>query len=93
MTEDDNRNFARGYLTELFFIFNQFLQLKQTTKHLQGVPPRRFFSARFTPESESDFNSAGTNKALPEGGKQLNSKNDTDQDRVIIRRRTGYRTR
>ena len=51
-----------------------------------------FFSARFTPESESVFNIAAKNEAIIEGGQQLNSKKDTDQDWVKIRRRTRYCT-
>ena len=54
----NNRNFAWGYLTDIFYI-NRFHQLKRTTKILQGVSSRSFFfSTWVTPESESAFNSA-----------------------------------
>ena len=42
-TEDNNRNFGRGYPTELFLIFNQFHRLKRTTKFFRGFPHVAFF--------------------------------------------------
>ena len=44
-SEDNNRNFARRSLNYIF-LFNQFHQLKRTTKILQEVPPGILFSLR-----------------------------------------------
>ena len=93
-TEHNARNFSRGYLTEIFSIFNQFHQLNRETKILQGVPPRTFFSLFGSLQNQSQILIVRKkNKALPEGGQKLDSKKDTGQDRVIIRSRVGYRTR
>ena len=92
-SEDNNQNFARSYLTEISLIFNHFHQLKQKTKMLQRVPPRSFFSPSGSLQNQSEILiGLKKNKALPEGGQQLNPKNDIDQDQVIIRRWTRYFT-
>ena len=93
-TKYNNRNFARGSPTELFLISNQFRQLKQTTKILQGVHPHSFFSLPGQLQNQGQILIVLKKiKALPEGGQQLNYNNNKDQDRVLIRRQTGYRTR
>ena len=68
--------------------------MKQTTKILQGVPPRSsFFSMSRSLQNQGQLLLVlQKNKALPEGSRQLNSQNDTDQDQVLIRRRNGYPT-
>ena len=92
-TDYNNWYFERGYLTGLFFIFNQFHQLKQATKRLQGVPPHGFFSSPASLQNQSQLLLVlQKKKALPEGGQQINSKNESDQDQVIIFRWNGYRT-
>ena len=93
--EDNNRNFARGSLAKLFFIFNHFNQIKQTTKILKWVPPRSLF---FSPTGSLQNQSQSLivlqkNKALSEGGQQLNYNKDTDQYRVLICSQVGYPTR
>ena len=77
----------QGVTPLIFFIFNQFYQLKRRTKILQGATPCRFFSVRVTPEPDSAFNCAKKNKVIPAEGQQINSKYYTDQDRVLILRR------
>ena len=58
-TEDSNRNFARGSLTELFLCLISFTNWSEQPKLCKG-----FFRVAFspstciTPESDSDFNSA-----------------------------------
>ena len=92
-TEDDKRNFARGYLIDLFFILNQFHQLNRATKILQGVTLRNFFSPPGSLKNQSQILMVlQKNKALREGGHQLNSNNDTYQDRILICSRAGYWT-
>ena len=84
-TEDNKRNFARGSLTELFFVFNQFHQMNRTTTIFQGINPRRFFSLPRSLHNQGQLLILQQkNKALPEGGQRLNSKNDTNQDRVYF---------
>ena len=67
--------------------------MKRTTKILQGVPPRSFFSTPVSLQNQSQLLIVQQkNKTLPEGGQQLNTKNDTDKDRVLIHSQVEYRT-
>ena len=90
-TEYNNRKFSRDSLTELFFIVNKFHQLRQTTRILQVVTPRTFFSLPGSLQNQSKLLILQQkNKALPKGDQRLNSNNGKDQDRVLIHSRVGY---
>ena len=78
-TEDNNQNFSRGSPTDFFQIFNQFRQLKQTTKILQEVTPSSIFSPTTVLQNQSQLLLVlKKKKALPEGGQELNYKYGTD---------------
>ena len=64
LTEANNQNLARGFLTQISFFSppGSLQNQNQLLLVLQKI------------------------KAMPEGGQQLNSKNDTDQGRVLVRR-------
>ena len=93
-TEDNNRNFARGSLADIFFNIESVSPTEASNQKIsRGSSDIAYLSStRLTPESESYFISAAKNKALPEGGQQLDHNNATDQDRVLICSRVGYRT-
>ena len=59
----------------------------------RGSPRSFFFTSRSLQNQSQILIVLQTNKALPDEGQQLNYKFDTDQDRVLIMRLTGYRTR
>ena len=59
---------CKGFPHWYFLIINQFYQLKQRTKILQGVPPRSlFFLVQVTPESESVSPTEVRNQTLARG--------------------------
>ena len=56
--EDKNQNFARDSPTEIFFYLIIFTKWINQQKFCKEFPHVVFFSAQFTPESESDFTRA-----------------------------------
>ena len=54
-SEDNNRNFVRVSLTDIFLI-GVFSQLKWANKILLGITPRSFFLIWVTPELDSAKN-------------------------------------
>ena len=92
-TEDNNLNFARGFLNDIFFNSQSVSPTEANNQNFAwGSPTWIYFSAQFLQNQIQVLLVLQKNKALPEGGQQPNSKYETDQDQVLIIRGTGYRT-
>ena len=90
-SEDNNCNFARGSPTELLLYSISFTNWRKQPKLFKGFPHVDFFGS--IQNQSQILIMLQKNKALPEGGQRLNYKYDTEQERVLICRRTRYRTR